>query len=116
MKRPHSLSIYDDVRAVLDTVIASGQEGRLTFPAPNRATIWCQRANKFRVAMRQQDELVHGLSPGQGSSPYDQLVFRKNAEVVTIAFRGVEGRLEIGGQEVDPTPADFAEFQIPDDE
>lgn len=115
-KRPYSLAIYSDIQAVLDTVLRHNEPGRLVLDSSKRATIWCQRANKFRVAMRQQDEQLHGLPAGAGTSPYDQLVFRKRENDVLIEFRQTEGTLEIRGTAIEPESEDFGEFQIPDED
>lgn len=103
LEAPRPLHLFADVRAVLDTALRNeGKAATLSFQTKAAATAWVHRANKFRVASRRNDELRHNLLHGEGSSPYDQLVFLKAGLTIRIEFRRQQGTLLIDGQETTP--------------
>jgi hypothetical protein len=74
---PKTPAAYPAVQAALDAALARGEEAELTFPSAHQATIWRQKAHKFRQLLRERD----------GWSSYDHLIFsipKDRPEVVVI--------------------------------
>lgn len=103
MPLPVSLSAYKDVRSTLDTVVNGGQyPARLTFANRSEATAWRARANQLRVLLRRSEEGRLTLAQGEGTSPYDDLVFRIDNNAVTVHLRPPPPKVEVGGTILDP--------------
>lgn len=93
-----SIHIYKDIEEVLDQVIASGADAFMEFPNRSDAIVWRHRANKFRVALRVNDEIRNNLAEGEGTCIYDGLWFKSDDLKVHIKTRRIEGKLVLFGE------------------
>lgn len=107
MKKPISLSLFNDVRQVLDEVVNKNQEATLQFESASVAHVWLHRANRFRKALRQNNEIERNALPGQGASPYDHLMFSKVAPTtIKIKLRVVPATITFGEEMPERNPYD----------
>lgn len=107
MKKPVALSLFNDVRAVLDQVVNKNQEATLEFESPAVAHVWLHRANRFRKALRQNEEIEKSLLPGQGQSQYDHLMFSKIGPMtIRIKLRVVPATISFGEEMPERNPYD----------
>jgi hypothetical protein len=79
------LSSYPDVRRVLDAALTHGGVVYKTRDAagvhtPGSATYWMQRANTFRLLLREED--AKQREDGVGRSKYDELRWRRRCTCV----------------------------------
>lgn len=100
--KPIPLNAYQDVEAILDTILRNGEPAEVKFDSHNEALSWRHRAHRFRSAVRQNEELRLGLVTGAGSSKYDVLRMTLAGPIVKISFHTANAKLVIGGQEVAP--------------
>ena len=101
--RRESLASYTDIKTILDVALQHNiWPVIIKVATPGAATHWTQRANKYRVALRRQEEWITACPPGMGSSPFDHLQFKAFGHEVVIQPRPV-AIMEIDGQVVDPT-------------
>lgn len=120
MRNLRSITIYDDVRAILDRVLERGQAAILKIGTREEAHVWVHRANRFRVALRINDEIRNNLIEGEGTCVYDALMIQKltgaNEGSVRIKFRVPEGVLTFeDGTEADPLIFDDSKFNLEDE-
>lgn len=112
-----SISAYVDIEAVFDTIRRHGiYPAAYECKSKSEAARWRQRANSYRVVLRRLEEDRLGLAKGQGTSIYDDLVFRvspTNASVILIDQRKNEGVLIIGQTKVEPVPNSVIETEYP---
>ncbi len=106
---PRALNAYQDIERVLSRLQALD-----TYPATYTlrtradAVRWRLRANTYRKLLRDNDEAENLLPRGQGTSPFDRLVFRLSGRAVLIDRDSEVGQLTVGGKPVDlaDAPAD----------
>lgn len=114
MPPSRSLASYEDIRAVLDTAIRHNQfPVTYTCPTEGQAISWLHRANAYRRLLRDTEEARLKLLPGEGTSPYDHLVFKKNTTSVIIDKRAV-GVLFINDTPVEAVASDPEDFILGD--
>lgn len=103
MPFPRHVSSYRDIEAVLDTCLRHDKwPAKLSLESPGKAVQWRHRANSFRHVLRKNEEAALGIPAGQGTSIYDNLIFRLDGPQVIIDKRPtVAGQLSVGGEVVD---------------
>lgn len=95
MRNFRSIHLYADVAEILDQVLASEGDAHMDFASANEATVWRHRANKFRLALRVNDEIRNGIAEGEGTCIYDTLWFKAEGPRVWIKHRKIEGKLTL---------------------
>lgn len=112
MPAPKSLGAYDDIRQVLDAALRMDKWPVVyTLQSVGAATHWRQRANAFRVRLRQIEELQQSLPKGTGTSPYDGLSFSLTGTSITITKLVPSGLLHSP-----EGPIDLTSTSNPDDD
>ena len=90
MPLPTHIEAYEDIRLILDKVVAQGG-GQYILPSPTEAIDWRRRAYKFR-------KLAHAA----GERKYGALVLRLDDCTITFDHRKITGQLlDLDGFPVD---------------
>ena len=84
-----NINSYNDIRRVLETVLARGGSARYRTETKAQATRWRLRAYMYRKLLQQQALEAAGDLPGYTpTTPYDDMILRLDDTDVLIAFDG----------------------------
>lgn len=84
-----NINTYNDIRRVLDTVLAKGEVARYKTESRADAVRWRLRAYTFRKLLQRQLNETAGTIPGYSpSTPYDNMILRLDDTAVIIDMDG----------------------------
>lgn len=90
---------YQDVRLVLQNALGlMPQEVRYTLGSEKEAFAFRHRCNRYRHALRKEEEKRHELPEGTGTSLYDSMLFTTAGPTVIIRQAIASGILSVGDE------------------